>query len=160
ESFRSQADVKVVTGGNFGLKAYQNSSIKGLTLAKVETAFSTNQNLVLRLGDSVIGAFSIKLDDTNRKVSIVYNTTTLGSVVIGDNSTNITKELTLGDVKFTFNVSDINSATGAAKLLVTSVHVTAVTGTVLFEDANEGSYVVEVGQFRGSATSPLDVRVN
>ena len=160
ESFRSQADVKVVTGGNFGLKAYQNSSIKGLTLAKVETAFSTNQNLVLRLGDSVIGAFSIKLDDTNRKVSIVYNTTTLGSVVIGDNSTNITKELTLGDVKFTFNVSDINSATGAAKLLVTSVHVTAVNGTVLFEDANEGSYVVEVGQFRGSATSPLDVRVN
>ena len=157
EGFRPQADVKVVTGGNFDLKAQQSSSIAGLTLAKQETAFTGTQAITLRIGDRVLTSVTVQANGST--VAILYGGATLADFQINDGATNLTLSTTLGDVRFTFNVSDIANDTTVA-VQVNSLRVTAVTGTLTFDDANEGSYVVEVGQFQGAATSPLDVRVN
>ncbi|MGJ8455454.1 flagellin [Pseudothermotoga sp. U03pept] len=68
-----------------------------------------------------------------------------------------------GGLRFEFVVSDASAAIGGTSIaaLVNSFKISLATSVKLtFGDVNEGSYVVEVGQFAGTGTSALDVRVN
>ena len=65
-------------------------------------------------------------------------------------------------IKFEFTLSNIvHLLVLPSKLQLENIKVIVATSKEIeFEDVNEGSYVVEVGQFKGEETSPLDVRVN
>jgi flagellin len=63
-------------------------------------------------------------------------------------------------LRFEFIVSDTHAG-NTISALVNSFRISLATSVNLtFADVNEGSYVVEVGQFTGAATSALDVRIN
>ena len=188
ESFRPEADVKVVTGGNFDLQASLSgqgvgklSISAGTTLANV-TGLTINNNdtgtVSLKLNNLVLGSVTVKLLDTGSgagTIQIIKNGSTITNfaITLTNNSTGITKSVNLGDLKFEFNISDsVTATTGATstdiiKLQIDSIKVSLANEKVVkydynydFQDAKEGSFVVEVGQFNGTGTSPLDVRVN
>jgi len=189
ESFRPEADVKVVTGGNFDLQASLSgqgvgklSISAGTTLANV-TGLTINNNdtgtVSLKLNNLVLGSVTVKLLDADTSggsgtIQIIKNGSTITNfaITLTNNSTGITKSVNLGDLKFEFNISDtITATTGASstqiKLQINSINVSLATSKTVeynygidFQDAKEGSFVVEVGQFVGAGTSPLDVRIN
>ncbi len=188
ESFRPEADVKVVTGGNFDLQAsLKVASLAGALTVASGTALGSNQaanigangsaTVDLKLNDLVLGSVTVKLLDADTSggsgtIQIIKNGSTITNfaITLTNNSTGITKSVNLGDLKFEFNISD-TLTTGATstniKLQINSINVSLADEKVVnynyeyeFQDAKEGSFVVEVGQFNGAGTSPLDVRVN
>jgi len=183
ESFRPEADVKVVTGGNFDLQASLSgqgvgklSISAGTTLANV-TGLTINNNdtgtVSLKLNNLVLGSVTVKLTDSGNgtgNIQIAFGGTTIGAITgfaISDNATAKTVSGTFGDLKFDFNISDIATGTTDVKIQINSINVSLATSKSVnynyeyeFQDAKEGSFVVEVGQFNGTGTSPLDVRVN
>jgi len=190
ESFRPEADVKVVTGGNFDLQASLKGAgtvtgaiwkvASGATLANmgsVNIAGDASTQVGLELNDIGLGSVKVKLLDADIStgggtIQIIKNGSTITNfgITLTNNSTNITKSVTLGDLKFDFTVSD-TVTTGASsnniKLQIDSINVSLADEKVVkydynydFQDAKEGSFVVEVGQFTGAGTSSLDVRIN
>lgn len=164
ESFRPEADVKVVTGGNFDLQAVQSGSLKGVELVNKEGLAihteATANSIGINIGDSEL---NIKLATANT-IAISYEGTTYSvGYSLGNNSVNITASSTIGDLKFEFTLSDVSAALGANSIEVQlqGIKVSiATTANFQFADVPEGSFVVEVGQFKDEGTSPLDVRVN
>jgi flagellin len=187
ESFRPEADVKVVTGGNFDLQASLKGasavgSIQvntGTTLANV-TGLTIDNNdsatVTLNLSGLDLGSVTVKLVDTAvtngaGTIQIIKNGSTITNfaITLSNNSTDVTKSVTLGDLKFDFVISDSITTTGNSSIdiQINSINVSLAEDKVVdydyeyeFQDAKEGSFVVEVGQFNGAGTSPLDVRVN
>ena len=164
ESFRPEADVKVVTGGNFDLQALQNGSLKELELVNKEIEISMNSEKVVALPNFNNAAISVKVS-TNTQIIVSFegSSFTISFATIGDNSSNVVKTETVGDLKFEFVLSDVSAALGAnsIKVQLQGIKVSiAKDDKFEFNDVKEGSYVVEVGQFRDEGTSPLDVRIN
>ena len=164
ESFRPEADIKVVTGGNFDLQA--TTDLKGLELANISgLAINSGQSTTINLMD--LGAVTVKLLDTGSgagTIQIAFGGTTIGAITgfaISDNATAKTVSGTFGDLKFDFVLSDSSASIGGTsiELQINSINVSLATSKAV-EDVQEGSYVVEVGQFKDEGTSPLDVRVN
>jgi flagellin len=184
ESFRPEADVKVVTGGNFDLQASLKEAgtvtgtiwkvASGATLGSVGVANITNgaSTVVnLKLDGANLGAVTVKLldaENTNATgtIQIISNGTTIASIKVDlANSSPVSGKF--GDLKFKFELSDIDDGTSTTKIQINSIDVSLATSKVVeydyiydFQDAKEGSFVVEVGQFTGAGTSSLDVRVN
>ena len=162
ESFRPEADVKVVTGGNFDLQAVQNGSLKGLELVNEEIKLSVNSQKAVALPNFNNAAITVKFGtNTQIYVSFKGSTFTISFTTIGNDSVNVLRTGTVGDLKFEFILSDISLAMTTLKPQLQGFKIEAATTTNFeFSDVKEGSYVVEVGQFVGSGTSPLDVRIN
>ncbi len=164
ESFRPEADVKVVTGGNFDLKAIQNGSLKGLELVNEEIEISLGSEKAVALPNFNNASVTVKLEsNTEIKVSFKENEFTISFAAIGNNSSNVVRTGTKGDLEFEFVLSDISAAMGASSIeaQIQGIKVSiAKEDKFEFNDVKEGSYVAEVGQFVGSGTSPLDVRIN
>jgi len=157
ERFRPNADVKVVTGGNFDLKV--TDKIKAGTL--LGEGANITANAAVSLNKLGINLGNVTLSVSGATVSIKYGGSTLFSTAVGNDATGASVRTTLGDLKFEFVLSDVSLGTTAKKVRVDSVKISLATSkTLQFADVNEGSYVVEVGQFQGAATSKLDVRVN
>jgi len=156
ERFRPNADVKVVTGGNFDLQV--TDKLKAGTLLGEGANITTNTAVSLnKLG---INLGNVSLSVSGATVSIKYGGSTLFSTTVSNDATGVSVTRTLGDLKFEFVLSDASLGT-AVNARVDSVKISLATSkTLQFADVNEGSYVVEVGQFQGAATSKLDVRVN
>ena len=187
ESFRPEADVKVVTGGNFDLQASLKGtdvgSIKvgsGVTLADYTTLAighgGTGQAITLNLNGVELGSISVKLISAGTvgtgTIAFRMGTATVGEYVINstnaitNNTSSEIRSVTIGDLKFEFEISDTNTG-GTIALQIDSIKVSLATSKTVgynyevdFQDAKEGSFVVEVGQFVGAGTSPLDVRIN
>lgn len=160
EGFRPQADVKVVTGGNFDLKASQSGNLIGLQLGQAAN-FSTDTAVSLSIAGRSLGALTISV--SGQTISILAGTATIGEFTVSDQASNFAFSTLISGLRFDFVVSDRNSATGGTSIsaLVNSVKISLATSVqVNFADAYEGSYVVEVGQFTGAGTSALDVRIN
>ena len=167
ESFRPEADVKVVTGGNFDLQA--TTDLKGLELADY-TALTIvggeNQAITLNLYGVELGSISVKLISSGSTGTIAFRmgTATIGQITgikISDNVEAKAISGTFGDLKFDFVISDASLSTGSAniKMEINSINVSLAASKTI-SDVQEGSYVVEVGQFKDEGTSPLDVRIN
>ena len=162
ESFRPEADVKVVTGGNFDLQA--TTDLKGLELANVTNLEITNgESTTVKVTN--LGNISIKLLDATSSAAGTIAFIMGGNTIANYKITNFTNDstaslyTTIGDLKFVFNISDIALGTSDVSLQINSINVSLATSKTV-EDVQEGSYVVEVGQFKDEGTSPLDVRVN
>jgi flagellin len=166
ESFRPEADVKVVTGGNFDLQA--TTDLKGLELANFTgTVNASGAEVTLNLGAFTLGAVTVKFtpDDANTEkgdIAIFFKSTDaiaeISGVTVSDNGTK-TVSTTIGDLKFDFVLSDDDDDDDDITIQIDSINVSLATSKVV-ENVQEGSYVVEVGQFKDEGTSPLDVRVN
>ena len=160
ESFRPEADVKVVTGGNFDLKAVQKGSLENVVLFNkdnltIHTA-SNDNTIEFNIGDA---SFNVELDDGKIKLSYGSNDYNI-DYTLSNNSIGISTSKVLGDLKFDFILSDVHTG-GTIKAELQSIKVSiAKVDEFEFNDVKEGSYVAEVGQFVGSGTSPLDVRIN
>jgi flagellin len=158
ESFRPQADLKVVTGGNFDLKASQAAQlIRGSQLALVSNINNSSSVSLAILGRN-LGALTLSL--TGATVAVLDGGTTVFRFTVANNARSSSYITTVGGLRFEFIVSDTNAGT-TVSALVNSFRVSLATSVnFTFADVNEGSYVVEVGQFTGAGTSALDVRIN
>jgi len=159
ESFRPQADLKVVTGGNFDLKASQTGNINGIQLAAGSNVTSAEINLTI--AGRTLGTLSLSVSGAT--VSVLAGGATVTSFSVSDQANLLTYVTLVGGLRFEFVVSDTSSAVGGSSIaaFVNSFKVSLATSVNLtFDDVNEGSYVVEVGQFAGAGTSALDVRIN
>ncbi len=166
ESFRPEADVKVVTGGNFDLQA--TTDLKGLELANFTGAIVNGSDASIKLrydlGEISVGLIDAVSSNATGTIQIEFGSliTNVG-ITITDNTTAQTVSTTIGDLKFDFVLSDINANTNSGGALfsirIDSIKVSLATSKTV-KDVQEGSYVVEVGQFKDEGTSPLDVRVN
>jgi len=164
ESFRPEADVKVVTGGNFDLQA--TTDLKGLELANIsgltiDNNDSTNVNI---MGLGTVNIELISNGTSAGTIAIKFGGTTIGQITgikISDNEKAKTVTGTFGDLRFDFVISDASSSIGGSsiKMEINSINVSLAASKTV-SDVQEGSYVVEVGQFADEGTSPLDVRVN
>ncbi len=161
ESFRPEADVKVVTGGNFDLKASLEGTANlggGVIVAKDFGLISGDTDII----DLGFAALTVKLASSN-SIKLQFGGTSY-AISIGTIVEKISKSITttIGNLKFEFIVSDTAIDTSAIKPNLDTIKVSFNDGVNVegLEDAKEGSYVVEVGQFIGSGTSPLDVRIN
>ncbi len=162
ESFRPQADVKVVTGGNFDLKASLTDrvNLNGVLLAE-RTNFTNNisANLVLNISQTPINLGAVTVDIANATISLVFGGGTIQTFTV--TNPNQTFATTVGNVRFQLNVAATFSGSTIQSVTIRNFSAFALGSYAInYEDVNEGSYVVEVGQFTGSGTSPLDVRVN
>lgn len=186
ESFRPEADVKVVTGGNFDLQAsLKGASAVGALTVTSGTALGSNTTANIEVGESTtvglkldnvnLGSVTVKLLDADANgtgtIQIIKDGSTITNfaITLSNNSTDVTKYVELGDLKFDFVISDSITTTGNSSIdiQINSINVSLAEDKVVdydyeyeFQDAKEGSFVVEVGQFNGAGTSPLDVRVN
>jgi len=168
ESFRPEADVKVVTGGNFDLKASQSFDLVGTVVGEKDIGLASGSSIGtinLSFLGTDLGNISVTVIDTNGDGAGTIKLIKGGSTVISitatvtNNSTALVTQ-TVGDLKFEFNLVDGDTAANTL-LKIDSMKVTIATSKLItFSDVNEGSYVVEVGQFDEDETSPLDVRVN
>lgn len=151
EGFRNTADVKVVTGGNLNVNADLGAAgvASGYTLAQSATSIGEGNSLTINIAGTT---FTITLT-ANDTIQIVGSGVTIGNVGAASG----TVSGTFGDVKFTFTLY----TTGASVYKLTNTVVTAATtvSAATVTDVQEGTYVVEVGQFTGGATSGLDTRV-
>jgi flagellin len=157
ESFRPQADLKVVTGGNFDLKASQAGDLRGFQLARGSNISSDSAVNLAILGRN-LGTLTLSI--TGPTVAVLAAGTTVFSFAVSDNARLSSYITTVGGLRFEFIVSDTDT-TATVSALVNSFRISLATSVNLtFADVNEGSYVVEVGQFAGAGTSALDVRIN
>ncbi|ODN30600.1 flagellin [Fervidobacterium thailandense] len=159
ESFRAYADLKVVTGGNFDL----NVSTLKTTLAASVTLFSTssaiqnNSSIALDLAGMRIGALSVIV--SGKTVHLKFGSTSIGSFTVG-NDTTVNKTITWGDLKFELTISDASTGIATVRARVNNLKVgLATTKSLSSDDVEEGTYILEVGQFKGNSTSNLDVRL-
>ncbi|PNR94746.1 flagellin [Petrotoga sp. 9PWA.NaAc.5.4] len=162
ESFRPEADIKVVTGGNFDLQA--STDLQGLELANIG-GLTINNGQSTTVNVMNLGNISVKLISgaTGGAGTIAFRmgTATVGQFTVNgitSGSTGVAKSVTIGDLKFDFELSDSSTAAGV-QLQINSINVSLAASKTV-SDVQEGSYVVEVGQFKDEGTSPLDVRVN
>jgi flagellin len=167
ESFRPEADVKVVTGGNFDLQASLGKIDVGYNLGGISGATINNgqsTSVSLDLAGLNLGSVAVKLisaGTSSGTIQIAFGGTTIGQITgftIANETTAQTVSKTFGDLKFEFNISDVAPGT-TVKIQINSINVSLATSKTV-DDVPEGSYVAEVGQFEGEGTSPLDVRVN
>jgi flagellin len=157
ESFRPQADLKVVTGGNFDLKASQVADLRGFELAR---GFNISSDSTVNLAILGRNLGTLTLSITGATVAVVAGGATVFDFAVSNNARLWSYRTTVGGLQFEFIVSDAD-ATPTVSALVNSFRISLATSVNLtFADVNEGSYVVEVGQFTGAATSALDVRIN
>ncbi|ACB08529.1 flagellin [Thermotoga sp. RQ2] len=157
ESFRPQADVKVVTGGNFNLQASQ--SLNGLSIGNAQGIISSAKAVNLVINGVTLGDITISASGST--VKIIDRGATIKSFQVTSEAIASTSVITVGGLKFEFVVSDASLGTSPVRAYVDSVKISIATSvSVTFDDVHEGSYVVEVGQFVGAGTSSLDVRVN
>ncbi len=161
ESFRPEADVKVVTGGNFDLKASLEGTADlggGVLVAKDVSIVSGGTDII----DLGFAALTVKLDSSSA-IKLKFGGTSY-TISIGSLNDKISKSVTttIGSLKFEFIVSDTDIGTTTIKANLDNIKVSFKDGLEVkdLKDVTEGSYVVEVGQFIGSGTSPLDVRIN
>ena len=183
ESFRPEADIKVVTGGNFDLKAsLEGASVDGsitvgsgavLGAVKTNITGGASVNVGLALDELNLDSLKIKLLDASfndglgtiqiiKDESLVTNI----AIVLSNNSSNVTQSFEVGDLKFEFNLSDEKDGS-KIQIRINDIKVSLATSksvnydyNYIFDDSKEGTFVVEVGQFQGAATSDLDVRIN
>jgi flagellin len=93
-------------------------------------------------------------------VAVLAAGTTVFRFTVSNNASFSSYIRTVGGLRFEFIVSDTNAG-NTVSALVNSFRISLATSVNLtFADVNEGSYVVEVGQFTGAGTSALDVRIN
>ena len=161
ESFRPEADVKVVTGGNFDLQA--TTDLQGLELANIggltiNNGQGTTVN-VMNLGNISVEFISAGTGGAGTIAFVMGGSTIAQYKITVENDSTESISTTIGDLKFVFNISDIAVGTSNVSLQINSINVSLATSKTV-EDVKEGSYVVEVGQFKEEGTSPLDVRVN
>jgi len=157
ESFRPQADLKVVTGGNFDLKASQTGDLRGSQLAQ-GSDISGNYRVNLAIVGRNLGTLTLSL--TGATVAVRSAGTTVFRFTVSNNASFSSQITTVGGLRFEFIVSDTHAGT-TVSAFVNSFRISIATSVNLtFADVNEGSYVVEVGQFTGAGTSALDVRIN
>jgi flagellin len=157
ESFRPQADLKVVTGGNFDLKASQTGDLRGSQLAQ-STNIIGNSRVNLAILGRNLGTLTLSL--TGATVAVLAAGTTVFRFTVSNNASFSSYIRTVGGLRFEFIVSDTHAG-NTISALVNSFRISLATSVNLtFADVNEGSYVVEVGQFTGAGTSALDVRIN
>jgi flagellin len=157
ESFRPQADLKVVTGGNFDLKASQAGDLRGFELARGSNITSDSAVNLAILGRN-LGTLTLSITGTT--VAVLGAGTAVFRFAVSDNARLSSYITTVGGLRFEFIVSDTDT-TATVSALVNSFRISLATSVNLtFADVNEGSYVVEVGQFVGAGTSALDVRIN
>jgi flagellin len=157
ESFRPQADLKVVTGGNFDLKASQAGDLRGFQLARGSNITGDSAVNLAIVGRN-LGTLTLSI--TGPTVAVLAAGTTVFNFAVSDNARLSSYITTVGGLRFEFIVSDTD-ATATISALVNSFRISLATSVNLtFADVNEGSYVVEVGQFTGAGTSALDVRIN
>ncbi len=184
ESFRPEADIKVVTGGNFDLKASLEgaSAVGNMTVYSGEVLGNVtgleirnggSQEIKLKFDEFDLGAITVKLLDTRvddglGTIQIIKDESLVTNIAIKlrNNSSNVTKSFEVGDLKFEFNLSD-ERTTDYIQIRINGIKVSLATSksanydyNYIFDDAKEGTFVVEVGQFQGDATSDLDVRIN
>ena len=178
EAFRPQANVKVVTGGNFNLQAVNSGDISytigsGITLANYtgNIGAGTTTTINLAINHSTLGTINlgnVRIETTNTVAKIYIGDiggTPKTTVTVADDTSQLVTT-TIGDLGISFVLTDTDTTAGSSvSIRVTNLQITlattkTLTGTVTFNDAREGSYVVEVGQFQGAATSALDVRIN
>jgi len=174
EAFRPQANVKVVTGGNFNLQAVNSGDISytigsGITLANYtgNIGAGNTKTINLAINHSTLGIISlgtVRIETTHSEAKIYIGGTLKTTFNVTDNTTS-QLVTTIGDLGISFVLKDTATGTSDLSIEVTNLQITlattkTLTGTVTFNDAPEGSYVVEVGQFQGAATSALDVRIN
>lgn len=170
ESFRPEADVKVVTGGNFDLQASLGKIDVGYNLGGISGATINNgqsTSVSLDLAGLNLGSVAVKLmsaGTSSGTIQIAFGGATIGVITgfaISDNTTAQLVSGTFGDLKFEFALSDTDTGTSAGSIAIqiNSINVSLATSKTV-DDVPEGSYVAEVGQFEGEGTSPLDVRVN
>jgi flagellin len=157
ESFRPQADLKVVTGGNFDLKASQTGDLRGFQLAQGSNITGDSAVNLAIVGRN-LGTLTLSI--TGPTVAVLAGGATVFNFAVSDNARLSSYITTVGGLRFEFIVSDTD-ATATISALVNSFRISLATSVNLtFADVNEGSYVVEVGQFTGAGTSALDVRIN
>ena len=146
ESFRSSADVKVVTGGNMDLKIYDISTPSGNVIVSTSVSADTsgNASATLTVTNDVtvdITITSVGANSVNIYIGNVLVTSNVGVSTAGIYSTAI------GDIRVvvgfnaggtTYNISLRNIASPTTQ---------------------EGTYVAEVGQFTGNTSSNLDMRL-
>ncbi len=155
EIFRDKYDSKIVTGGNFQLQT-EDISVNTVTAGTNIASYSVN----LKANDGVGKTYSVVIlgnpfDLTLKSVGtdqVFYNLKYQGVSLASGTATGDTA-LDIGDVTIGLHFSTSMNT-------LNSMSVTVKNDTS-FDSANapEGTYVVEVGQFGGSVTSPLDVRV-
>jgi len=157
ESFRPEADLKVVTGGNFDLKASQTGDLRGFQLAQGTNIIGNSRVNLAILGRN-LGTLTLSI--TGATVAVLAAGTTVFRFTVSNNASFSSYIRTVGGLRFEFIVSDTNAG-NTVSALVNSFRISLATSVNLtFADVNEGSYVVEVGQFTGAGTSALDVRIN
>lgn len=157
ESFRPQADLKVVTGGNFDLKASQAGNLRGFQLAQGSN-INGNSSVNLAILGRNLGTLTLSI--TGATVAVLAAGTTVFRFTVSNNASFSSYIRTVGGLRFEFIVSDTHAG-NTISALVNSFRISLATSVNLtFADVNEGSYVVEVGQFAGAGTSALDVRIN
>lgn len=165
ESFRPQADVKVVTGGNFNLAA---SLAETITLNSVLVAQRSNitgdasVSLTLNISQTPfnLGAITVDIASSFNTISLLYGGATVAEFTLSTARTQ-SFATTLGNLAVQFNLNATFSGATITAVTIRNFNVLALGSFAInFQDVNEGSYVVEVGQFTGAGTSPLDVRIN
>jgi flagellin len=175
EAFRPQANVKVVTGGNFNLQAVNSGDISytigsGITLANYtgNIGAGATKTINLAINHSTLGTINlgnVRIETTHSEAKIYIGGTLKTTVNVTNDTTSQLVTTTIGDLGISFVLKDTATGISDLSIEVTNLQITlattkTLTGTVTFNDAPEGSYVVEVGQFQGAATSALDVRIN
>ncbi len=155
EIFRDRYDAKIVTGGNFQLKTEDislNTVAAGTNIANYRVDLKANDSVGKTFDVVILGnPFKITLKSVGAD-QVFYNIEFQGTSLASATATGYAN-VDLGDITIGLHFSsDMNTL---ENITVTVKNDTAFDAT----NAPEGSYVVEVGQFSGSVTSPLDVRV-
>jgi len=148
ESFRGSEDIKVVTGGNINVQAKLFSETVSTT---VSATLSTTVSATLSTTVSgITGAFTTTLTTS---ASAALSTTVSGINLSTTLST--TLSATLSTTLTTTDATTLSTTVSAAL----STTVSAALSTTINAVAEEGTYVIEVGQLEGAVTSALDVRI-
>ena len=143
ESFRGSEDIKVVTGGNInvGAKLFSetlSTTVSGITLP--DTTLSTTVS-------GITGTFTTTLTTT---LSTTVSRTVSGITISGTLSTTVSASISA-------SLSTTDETTLSST--VSNITISGTLSTTINAVAEEGTYVIEVGQLDGNVTSTLDVRI-
>ena len=149
ESFRPEADQKVVTAGNMNLEVVK--------LEKIDSGAGIDAKYDVVANDNSGKEYTFDLLGTEAKVTLksVGANSVEVKVEIGTfhttNTINGDSDIDLGDIKLKVDFTD-NTNDKANLEFVVDKTLNTVT-------AAEATYVAEVGQFKGNVTSALDLRI-
>ncbi len=156
EIFRDRYDSKIVTGGNFQLKTEDismNTVAAGTGIASYSVDLKANDNVGKTYNVVILGnPFELTLKSSGSD-QVYYDLKFNGVSLATGTATGGYAALDVGG--FTVGLHFTTSMNTLDNISVTVKNDTAFDSN----NAPEGTYVVEVGQFKGSVTSPLDVRV-